>query len=249
MAHWCERVSRWLVSRLWSGSGTRRAEPEDGSELDGPVPGKAQPEPEPGTVDLRTPATREILGSGRLRQSTPTTCGSMALLAAAITAHPRTAPVLTADLRARETATARWTAGGWRRTGFLLPWPRFWGTAPWAASAAMTAITGRRHGVHRIDPRDPSPAQATIRAALRQGSPALVYVGNARLPRHVVLAVAATDAAVTVFDPADGRLHDLAWSGFGDGLRIAGWGRVWALVVPREGTGHASRASDSSWFE
>lgn len=191
-------------------------------------------------VDLLTPDLHALLTSGRVRQAAPTTCGSVALLVAAAVLHPDRAEHLLGDLARRERLMARWTRGGLRRVArrsgrqvrLVWPWPRFWGTSPWAAAAAMTAMSGRRHHVHRVDPRRAGGARIAVGRSLTAGLPAPVYVGNTTTPRHVVLVVGANGETLTIFDPGDGRLHTLPWTALETGFRLSGWARVWAVVAP-----------------
>jgi hypothetical protein len=80
-----------------------------------------------------------------------------------------------------------------------LPWARALGTAPWALARHLGGRA--RYVVLR---RRRAAAYDWLVASLRTG-PTPVYVGNRWTPRHVVLAVAAEDDAVTCYEPASGR--------------------------------------------
>jgi hypothetical protein len=98
-----------------------------------------------------------------------------------------------------------------------VPWPRAWGTAPWAA-AALARYGDVRYG-HRVV-GGPG-AQAVLGAAIaaaRQGTPVPLYVGGdlaggwqAAVPRHVVLlAAGAGDGArgiVRIYEPSSATMH------------------------------------------
>lgn len=111
--------------------------------------------------------------------------------------------------------------GGWR-----VPWPALLGTSPWA----LAAETGRSVRVVR---HEVGTTSALLRAALAHG-PTPVYVGNRRLPRHVVLALPATDTGLRFYDPADGREHIRAAADLDEGRAdLAGWHTPWLLLPPR----------------
>ncbi len=73
---------------------------------------------------------------------------------------------------------------------------------------------------------------------MRAGRPALLYVGNAHLPRHVVLVLPATGGQeLDVYEPSAGRVVDLPESAFAARrLGLAGWDVPWALVWPNPGS-------------
>jgi hypothetical protein len=123
-----------------------------------------------------------------------------------------------------------------------LPWPRALGTPPWGArhelelgaSAPGTGyeVTWVRHrgraGLER--------AYAALRARVRDRRPALLYIGNARLPRHVVLVMPPTGEQqdLDVYEPSVGRVLALPRRPFVDRrLRLAGWDVAWAVVWAR----------------
>ena len=60
-----------------------------------------------------------------------------------------------------------------------------------------------------------------------------LFVGNALLPRHVVLGVGGDDRALTAYDPASGRTARLTRDRFASGtLRVSGWSEPWFAVLP-----------------
>src|SRR6476620_365443 len=125
---------------------------------------------------------------------------------------------------------------GSRRTS--RPWPRALGTPPWGAlnelefgaadPAADYTVAWVRHrgraGLER--------AYAALRARVRAGRPALLYVGNTWTPRHVVLVMPPTgEQDLDVYEPSVGRVVDLPKRSFVERrLAIAGWDVAWAVV-------------------
>lgn len=110
-----------------------------------------------------------------------------------------------------------------------LPWPRWLGTPPWAVAAALRALTGQRIATVHARPR-PHLGYDVLREQLYD-RPVAVYVGSRWLPRHVVLALAAVDGAIEVFDPAAGRVLRVLeerWTGHQVG--IGGWSHFWFVV-------------------
>ena len=70
-------------------------------------------------------------------------------------------------------------------------------------------------------------------ATVSSGHTAVLYVGDDLTPRHVALVTAGGDGALRVYDPAVGRLVTVGREAFEAGtLALAGWERVWAVVVP-----------------
>jgi len=119
-----------------------------------------------------------------------------------------------------------------------LPWPRALGTPPWGARGEL------RHGA--ADPEADydvawfrhrgrvglGHTYADLRARVRSGRPALLYVGDAWAPRHVVLVMPATgEQELDVYEPFAGRVVDLPEHAFVKRrLAIAGWNVPWAAV-------------------
>jgi hypothetical protein len=78
--------------------------------------------------------------------------------------------------------------------------------------------------------------RARLFARLRQAvatRPAPLYVGD-WIPRHVVLAVAPTDAGVEVYNPAHGTIVDLPGAEFAAGrlTELGRWVKPWFVVLP-----------------
>ena len=113
-----------------------------------------------------------------------------------------------------------------------VPWPRLLGTPPWAVARHLSATTGT---TYRVRPAlwGREAAFDRILGAVAAGHPVPVYVGNAWLPRHVVLAQGTLDGALRVYEPASGHLVDVTRESFAAGrLGLAGWDRPWFTVLP-----------------
>ena len=120
-----------------------------------------------------------------------------------------------------------------------IPWPRKFGTPPWAVARQLSGTVGAdgtpcdvllARGAHEPAGRVPAAAR---RLAGRPG------VGDLRrrppgLPRHVALVVEATArGTLNVYDPARGRLDELDRLAFlGNRVDIAGWDVAWFVVTP-----------------
>lgn len=122
------------------------------------------------------------------------------------------------------------------------PWPRALGTPPWGAINELEygaadseadfdlrwcRCTGRA-GLEKT--------YAALRDRVRERRPALLYIGNAWLPRHVVLVLAAQGSGhgareLDVYEPSVGRVMDLPRESFvSRRLRLAGWDQPWGVV-------------------
>jgi hypothetical protein len=201
---------------------------------------------------------RLVAGDVAPVQQTSTTCGSASLTVARMLANPAFAQWIRDGIRkdAREgevpdagTEADRFAAyeqvvasrtnavvGAGRR--LQLPWPRALGTPPWGARHELElgaaepdagyAVAWFRHrgrvGLERT--------YADLRRRVRPGRPALLYVGNAWSPRHVVLVMPPTgEQELDVYEPSVGRVVDLPQERFVERrLAIAGWDVPWAAV-------------------
>ena len=113
-----------------------------------------------------------------------------------------------------------------------IPWPRKFGTPPWAVARQLAATPGgRRHRARRTPgtsraPACPAAYQRLLDAA-DAGRVSAIFVGSTWLPRHVVLVVDATsEATLHVYDPARGRVSELRPLAFPDSQhRHRGLGR------------------------
>ncbi len=186
------------------------------------------------------------LAAGGLVQATSTTCGSASLVVARMLADPGFAAEVLADGRERERFAAQEQTMKKSTNGLLgpagrlrLPWPRALGTPPWGAAAQMTELArvdGTRFRVRPVDSdstADRLAACDALEATVSSGHTAILYVGDDLTPRHVALVTAGVGDALRVYDPAVGRLVTVRREAFEAGqLAVAGWQRVWAVVVP-----------------
>jgi hypothetical protein len=124
-----------------------------------------------------------------------------------------------------------------------LPWPRALGTPPWGAEKELEAGAARpgaayRMHVVRLGSRNAlAEAFRDLTGLVREGQPALLYIGNARMPRHVTLVIPAGsgDSGLNVYDPATGAVTELDQARFTTRtLDIAGWNVPWLTVQPRK---------------
>jgi hypothetical protein len=128
-------------------------------------------------------------------------------------------------------------AGGGR---INLPWPRALGTPPWGAAKELEFGASRRGTdyetrVLRLHRRSGlRQAHARLVEVVADGEPALLYIGNALLPRHITLVLPGDgDRVLDVYDPATGQVTLLDEGRFaGRDLRIAGWDVPWIVVQP-----------------
>lgn len=173
-----------------------------------------------------------------VRQQSDTTCGPNALAMFRVLTDEG---VLARALACRD-------AGAWgglehrlqrtmNRGRGTLPWPVRWGTLPWSLAHHLALLTeGRRWVVLRARPLSAAHVEGVLAVAgrwCRAGLPVPLYVGNDRLPRHVVLLLALDDDTVTVYDPALGAVRSLATGQVARGTApVAGWRRVWCVLVP-----------------
>lgn len=179
-------------------------------------------------------------------QATSTTCGSATLVVARMILDPGVAAEVLVEGRVaerfaqHEQTMKRRTNGLFGPTGRpRLPWPRALGTPPWGAAAQMTELAradGTRFLVRPVD-SDSAPDRLAAFDALTMsvaaGHPAVLYVGDDLTPRHVALATAGGTEGLRLYDPAVGRLVTVRRDAFEAGrVNIAGWQRVWAVVVP-----------------
>ena len=71
-------------------------------------------------------------------------------------------------------------------------------------------------------------------AAVDPQRPAVVFVGDQFLPRHVVLVTGVVDGRATTYEPASGRLLLVSRERWERGaLDLAGWDRPWLVVAAR----------------
>lgn len=193
-------------------------------------------------------------------QQSPVTCGSACLTVARMLVDPvfaswvRTGTPRLPGSPAGENQAERFAAYErvvmGRTNGVLagrrspnLPWPRALGTPPWGAKRELeygAATQGTRYDVATVRQL----SDETLRDAFEhlvdvvaEGEPGLLYVGNAQLPRHVVLVLPGDgDRVLDVYDPGTGRVDHLRRDTFVERrLALSGWQNPWFVVQP---TGH-----------
>jgi hypothetical protein len=164
---------------------------------------------------------------GTLRQPDQVSCGAATVVAARMILDPAYRPPDPQQeiRRAHRALTSLSDPTG----GAQLPWPRMFGTPPWAVANALEAQTGEPVHPHvaRLSPE----ASYGVLAERTAARPTGVYVGNGWLPRHVVLAVGVSARGIRVFDPAGGRLLTVSerrWAGHR--VDVARWTHFWAVV-------------------
>ncbi len=191
-------------------------------------------------------------------QQSSTTCGSASLTVARMLVNPAFARWITSGLgkdardddvpdgrtpRERFASYEQVVAG---RTNSIVgaggrlqpPWPRALGTPPWGArneiefgasdpAADYDVAWFRLGSAARLEQ-----AYATLHARVAPGRPALLYIGNAWLPRHVVLVMPPSRGAdLDVYEPSVGRVVGLPREAFvARRLRLAGWDVPWGAV-------------------
>ncbi len=124
--------------------------------------------------------------------------------------------------------------------GPILPWPRRLGTPPWGALRELERGASRRGASYTLDVLRPDDEGELVAAfdtlvdVVADGEPALLYVGNALLPRHVVLVLPGDgDRMLDVYDPGTGRVDHLRRDTVVERrLRLSGWDVPWVAVRP-----------------
>ena len=190
-------------------------------------------------------------------QQSPVTCGSACLTVARMLVDPlfaswiRTGAPRLARSPAGDTEGERFAAYErvvMRRTNSLfaggvrphVPWPHRLGTPPWGARRELELGAARRGTRYTIDVwRTDDEAELvaafdTLVDVVAEGEPALLYVGNALSPRHVVLVLPGDgDRMLDVYDPATGRVDHLRRDTVVERrLGLGGWDVPWAAVRP-----------------
>ncbi|GAB2457180.1 hypothetical protein [Xylanimonas ulmi] len=154
------------------------------------------------------------------RQIDETTCGAAVLTALAMAGDPRLALRVARDPQRQFAALQRRAHRACARE--LPPWPRRYGTAPWAA-AAVARFAGVRY-THRVvgaGERGAAVLAAAV-AAAASGVPVPLFSGGdlgggwqTAAPRHVVLLVDARDEAggvVRLYEPSSATAHTVPTS-------------------------------------
>lgn len=190
-------------------------------------------------------------------QQSPVTCGSACLTVARMLVDPLFAqwirtgePHLPGSPRGKDAAErfaayervvmARTNAPGWRSGRFNPPWPRALGTPPWGAKGELEFGASRIGTRYTVEVLRPDSADALrigydrLVDVVAEGEPGLLYVGNAFLPRHVVLILPGDgDRIVDVYDPSSGRVRVLRRDEVIERrIGLAGWDVPWMVVQP-----------------
>ncbi|WP_193614648.1 hypothetical protein [Nocardioides lijunqiniae] len=182
-----------------------------------------------------------LLGGG-LRQPDARSCGASVLVAARMLADPGYAAGVTPEVFARDALATHRRVTAVLGRGLQVPWPRALGTPPWAVARELSALASPGTPATRyaasVAVLRPGPAFDRVRTAVGSGRPAALYVGNRWSPRHVVLALPASPSGpavpqLRVYEPASGRVVDVHRdAAAGHRLALAGWHRLWLVVVP-----------------
>ena len=190
-------------------------------------------------------------------QQSPVTCGSACLTVARMLVNPQFARWITTgegprvDAPPGDTEAERFAAyervvmhrtnhlyAGGRRLN--VPWPRTLGTPPWGAKKELEFGASRRGTRYAVEVLRTDLAKrlradhARLVDVVDDGEPALLYVGNAVLPRHVVLVLPGDgDGVLDVYDPTTGLVTLLDADSFAARrLRLSGWDVPWFAVQP-----------------
>jgi hypothetical protein len=190
-------------------------------------------------------------------QQSPVTCGSACLTVARMLVDPVFARWITTGegsrLEAPPGATKEDRFAGYERivmartNGFRAgsgrlnaPWPHALGTPPWGAKKELEYGASRLGTAYEVEVvREERSARLRSRFdhlidVVADGEPALLYIGNAWMPRHVTLVLPEDEERrLAVYDPASGRVSRLERDAFTGGrLRLSGWDRAWIVVQP-----------------
>ncbi len=168
-----------------------------------------------------------------LRQPDRRSCGAACLVVAHALRNPAYAERVsdTAGFRTEVLAMhRRVTSPADVRGRAQLPWPQALGTPPWAVERQLAGTSGvpHRSRLVRWDDRE-----AVHDALASGGLPAALYVGQAWLPRHIVLVLGADAEALRVYEPSGGRVERVPRAAFtADRLELGGWEVPWFTVAP-----------------
>ena len=190
-------------------------------------------------------------------QQSPVTCGSACLTVARMHVDPQFASWVRAGIPNPPGSPEGSTPGErfaayerivMQRTNSLLPggrrlnvpWPRRFGTPPWGARRELEYGAARRGTLYTVDVLRPDSRSDLIGSfdtlvdVVAEGEPALLYVGNAAMPRHVVLVLPGDgDRMLDVYDPGSGRVSHLRRDAVVEGtLALSGWDVPWISVRP-----------------
>ena len=190
-------------------------------------------------------------------QQSPVTCGSACLTVARMHVDPQFASWVRTGVPSPPGSPEGSTPGErfaayerivMQRTNSLLPggrrlnvpWPRRFGTPPWGARRELEYGAARRGTLYTVDAlRTDSRGDLigsfdTLVDVVAEGEPAVLYVGSAAMPRHVVLVLPGDgDRMLDVYDPGTGRVSHLRRDAVVEGrLGLSGWDVPWIAVRP-----------------
>ncbi len=200
---------------------------------------------------------RLLEGNPGPTQQSQVSCGAACLLVARMTIDPglarwvvegvRTGTALTAPTNSSrpqdrfadlERAIMRRTNAIGAYGGHLqAPWPRALGTPPWGALAELehgAALPGTRYEIVPLRGLGEDRVRAAydeLQTRVRRGMPALLYVGSATMPRHIVLLFRDERGALLRYDPADGSVRRFEAAHLVT-VRLSGWRHGWLMVQP-----------------
>lgn len=176
-------------------------------------------------------------------QQTSVSCGGACLVMARMLDDPAYAATLTSGdstVQAQRFATEErammrlanaWTVRGGSVLSDL-PWTRRLGTSPWGAAEVLSRGTGIDYGVRLLRGRSRRTVDELLRRAAGPSTPALFYVGDQLLTRHVTLLTGLDDETL-VYEPARGHVLRLGAGSLDAGsLSLGGWTTAWLLVAP-----------------
>lgn len=186
------------------------------------------------------------------QQQSPVSCGAACLVVGRMLRDPQVAQWVlrgyTGDRRSSEERfadlerrTMRRTNSPWGYPGRLqCPWPRELGTSPWGARSeleARSADPGTGYGTivtRSFDRHTLARVFDEVIASVRPGTPALLFVGNDRLPRHICLFFAEEGSrSVLLYEPSSGQVDLPSRRDFITArLDLGGWHRAWFLIAP-----------------
>lgn len=167
-----------------------------------------------------------------LKQPDQRSCGPSCAVVARMARDPAYAREAEARFGDEVLATHRRVTGVRGAAGALqVPWPRALGTPPWALANELGA-SGPPYR-WRVARFGRAGAFRRVLAGVGSGEPVAVYVGSARLPRHVVLALGEDGGVLEVYNPASGRVTPVTEEAFaGASLGLGSWQVPWFTVEP-----------------
>ncbi len=166
-----------------------------------------------------------------LKQPDPRSCGPSSLVAARMLLDPAYAATVTrANFDDEVLALHRQVTRSIDARGALqLPWPRAFGTPPWAVAHQLSTIDAERSYSARLV-LNRSRAYDRLAGA---DAPSVLFVGSRLLPRHVVLVIEGSPTSLRIYEPSKGALVTVTREAFLTArLGLAGWPKPWFTVTP-----------------